>query len=488
MAAQTLMLQGTGSDVGKSILTAGLCRILANKGYSVSPFKPQNMSNNAAVTKEGGEIGRAQWLQARAARVEPSVHMNPVLLKPQTDIGAQVVVQGRMTRHAAACGYQLFKETLLPKVFESFDVVLSDNQYVIIEGAGSPAEVNLRANDIANMGFALPRKVPIVLVADIDRGGVIATLVGTYALLPPEERVLVAGFIINKFRGDVSLFANGISIVEKETGWPCFGVLPFLPCVKRLPAEDAVILEKPIAPNEKTIHIAVPMLSRIANFDDLDPLRAEPNVSVDFCRPGKPLPSSADLIIIPGTKSTLSDLQFLKEQGWDIDIAAHVRQKKPVLGLCGGYQILGKLISDPLGIEGPPEQAQGLGLLDVETLLASEKSVTEVSGYTIDGVIPVSGYEIHVGKTTGADCDRPLFTVDGRSVGAQSIDGLVQGCYLHGIFNADSFRESYLNNLRSGSAGRIQFESEVDSALNELAGAMMQHLDIEAMIAIAREV
>lgn len=324
--AKAIMFQGTGSDVGKSVIVAGLCRAFWRRGLNVLPFKPQNMSNNAAVTPGGGEIGRAQWLQALACGVNPTVHMNPVLLKPQSDQGAQLVVHGKVRGHYLARDYQGAKKDLLAAVMTSFDILKKDADLVIVEGAGSPAEVNLRQNDIANMGFAVEADCPVVLIGDIDRGGVIASIVGTEVLLDQEDHRMIVGFLINKFRGDIRLFDEGLKITAEKSGWRSFGVVPFLPEVAKLPAEDAVALSQPPTKLTGKIHIAVPMLSRISNFDDFDPLKAEPDVFLDMVPPGKPIPKSADLIILPGTKSTIADLEFLRGQGWDIDILSHHRQ------------------------------------------------------------------------------------------------------------------------------------------------------------------
>ena len=350
MNGRALMLQGTGSDVGKSVLVAGLCRALSHRGLVVRPLKPQNMSNNAAVADDGGEIGRAQWLQAKACGVPPSVHMNPVLLKPQSDTGAQVVVLGKLAEVQEARAYQNRKAAFLETILESFATLKRQADLVLVEGAGSPAEVNLRANDIANMGFALPTETPVLLVADINRGGVIAALVGTHALLPAAERDLIKGYVINQFRGDQSLFDDGLAAISARTGWPSLGVVPHLPCVRRLPAEDAVALERPERAAAGRLRVATVMLPHIANFDDLDPLKEEADVELIFCPPGEALPAGLDLIVLPGTKSTLSDLRALKANGWHIDIQAHVRQGGMVLGICGGYQMLGRQVHDPAGI------------------------------------------------------------------------------------------------------------------------------------------
>ena len=354
MAARVLMFQGTGSDVGKSLIVAGLARALVARGLRVLPFKPQNMSNNAAVTEDGGEIGRAQALQARAARVPPSVHMNPVLLKPQSEVGAQIVVQGRVHGRATAAEYQRMKPDLMPFVMESFAALKASADIVLVEGAGSASEVNLRANDIANMGFARAAEAPVVLIGDIDRGGVIASLAGTKAVIDADDARLIRGFIVNKFRGDPTLFADGMARIEAATGWEALGLVPYFPEARLLPAEDALALDaaRPAKPGAR-LKIAVPILPHIANFDDLDPLDAEPAVDLVRVRPGEALPGDADLVILPGSKATIAGLAALREAGFDIDIAAHLRRGGMVLGLCGGYQMLGRAIHDPRGIEGP---------------------------------------------------------------------------------------------------------------------------------------
>ena len=384
MARRTpaLMLQGTGSDVGKSLLVAGLARALTRRGLAVRPFKPQNMSNNAAVTEDGGEIGRAQALQARACGVRPSSDMNPVLLKPQSEQGAQVVVEGRVLRSVSAGDYQALKPRLLPRVLAAFERLAQAADIVLVEGAGSAAEINLRDGDIANMGFAEAADVPVVLVGDIDRGGVIAALAGTHLLLAPPERARLRGYIINKFRGDPRLFEGALAPLSERTGLSCLGIVPFLAAARDLPAEDGVALDgwaRPVA-RDGALRIVVPRLPRIANFDDLDPLVAEPGVALDLVAPGRALPL-ADLILLPGSKATLADLAALRAEGWDIDILAHARRGGAVLGICAGYQMLGRGIADPRGIEGPAGAAPGLGLLDVETVLASDKILVEAHGH-----------------------------------------------------------------------------------------------------------
>ncbi|MEM6727966.1 MAG: cobyric acid synthase, partial [Pseudomonadota bacterium] len=374
--AKALMIQGAGSNVGKSILVAGLCRLLAQRGARVAPFKPQNMSNNAAVTEDGGEIGRAQALQALAAGVAPRVDMNPVLLKPESEVGAQVIVHGQRLTTAKARAYGKLKSTLMPRVLESFQRLAQAHDWIIVEGAGSPAEVNLRAGDIANMGFAEAACVPVVLIGDIDRGGVIAQLVGTQAVLDPADAKRIRAFAINKFRGDPTLFAEGMDVISEATGWAPLGIIPWFEEAWKLPAEDIMDLKR-AAPKSASsgpkLKIAVPRLPRIANFDDLDPLSAEPGVEIDIVEHGRAVPGDADLVILPGSKSTIADLAAFRAEGWDIDLTAHVRRGGHVLGICGGYQMMGRAIDDPMGIEGPPGRVGGLGLLDVETVMAPEK-------------------------------------------------------------------------------------------------------------------
>ncbi len=489
--ARALMLQGTGSDVGKSLLAAGLLRAYAKRGLSVAPFKPQNMSNNAAVAEDGGEIGRAQALQARAAGRAPSIHMNPVLLKPQSETGAQVVVQGRVEGIARARAYHALKPKLLPRVMESFARVAATADLVLIEGAGSPAEVNLRAGDIANMGFAEAAGVPVVLVGDIERGGVIAAIVGTCALLGESERRLVKGYVVNKFRGDASLFAGGVEIINERTGLVCFGVVPHFAPARLLPQEDAMALDAGAAgaAANGALKIAVPRLSRIANFDDLDPLIAETGVAVDMVEPGRPLPADADAVVIPGSKATLADLGLIRDQGWDIDIAAHRRRGGLVVGLCGGYQMLGRRVADPGGIEGPAGEAPGLGMLDVETVLEGDKTLTDAAGTDAVTGAAVKGYEMHIGVTQGPDCARPWLTLaDGRSDGARSADGRVMGTYLHGLFAADAFRHAFLGRLRRGEFAGAAFEARIDETLDALAAHLEAHLDLDAMLAAAAPV
>ncbi|MBV9511251.1 MAG: cobyric acid synthase [Caulobacteraceae bacterium] len=485
-----LMLQGCGSDVGKSVLVAGLCRLFANRGLTVRPFKPQNMSNNAAVTADGGEIGRAQALQALACRTPANVHMNPVLLKPQSDVGAQVIVRGRVQASMTARDFQARKAALLAVAVESFRTLEAEADLVLVEGAGSPAEINLRAGDIANMGFAHAADAPVVLIGDIDRGHVIAALVGAHAVLDAADRGRIKGFLINKFRGDPNLFDTGRREIADRTGWPDLGMVPWLSAARRLPAEDAVVLERVHADGGgRKAKVVVPLLPRIANFDDFDPLKAEPDVDFAFVPPGQALPGDAALVILPGTKSTLADLAFLRAQGWDIDLAAHVRRGGRVLGVCGGFQMLGRRIADPQGLEGPPGEAAGLGLLDVETVMSPAKTLRQVCGALVDGGAAFTGYEIHIGETRGPALDRPLLRrEDGAVEGAVSADGRIAGAYVHGLFDEGAARAALLAPLLHPlglAATGCDHGPAVEAALDEIAETLARSLDIEALSRIA---
>lgn len=478
-----VMLQGTGSDVGKSVLVAGLCRALANRGLRVRPFKPQNMSNNAAVTADGGEIGRAQATQALAARVRPSVDMNPVLLKPQGDRTSQLVVRGHVRGILRAAQWRQGREGLLDEVLASYRRLQAEADIVVIEGAGSPAEINLRAGDIANMGFARAAGVPVVLVGDIDRGGVIASLVGTRAVIDPVDAAMIHGFLVNKFRGDPALFSDGYHAIAERTGWRGFGVVPWLADAARLPSEDAVVLQQSQAPRADRVLVACPITAHIANFDDLDPLRLEPDVEVVMVPPGKPIPAEAALIVLPGSKATIADLRFLRAQGWDVDIRAHHRRGRPVLGLCGGYQMLGRSIADPEGVEGPAERVEGLGLLAVDTVLGGDKALAEVRG-TANGAA-FEGYEIHLGRTSGRDTARPAVRFeDGRTDGAVSADGLVTGSYVHGLLGLAEQRRAWLARIGVAGSGP-DHSASVDRALDSIAAELEQHVDIDALIALS---
>jgi adenosylcobyric acid synthase len=476
-----IMIQGAGSNVGKSLLVAGLCRHFTRAGLTVRPFKPQNMSNNAAVAT-GGEIGRAQALQARACRVRPHVDMNPVLLKPESDTGAQVIVRGQRLTTVRAKDYAALKPQLMAPVLDSFRRLQAEADLVIVEGAGSPAEVNLRAGDIANMGFARAADVPVILTGDIDRGGVIAQLVGTQAVLDPADAAMIKGFLINKFRGDPRLFDDGYRLIEARTGWPGLGVIPWFPDAHRLPAEDAADLGG--TRGTGGFLIAVPHLNRIANFDDLDPLAQEPGVTLKIIAPGRPLPVEADLIILPGSKATIADLTQFRAQGWDIDLAAALRRGARVLGLCGGYQMLGREIADPAGIEGRPGSVPGLGLLDLTTVMTPDKRVTETTAHHPASNTRVKGYEIHLGRSDGPDRARPMFLVQGQPEGAVRADGRVMGSYLHGMFTEDAFRRAFLASL-GATAGTESYDQTVEDTLDALADHLVAHVDCDRLLQLA---
>ncbi|MBO9444532.1 cobyric acid synthase [Ruegeria sp. R14_0] len=479
---RSIMIQGTGSNVGKSVLVAGLARAFTRRGLRVAPFKPQNMSNNAAVSENGGEIGRAQALQARAARRATHTDMNPILLKPETDTGAQIIVQGQRAGTMKAGDYRKDKSKLLGAALESFNRLCSDADLVLIEGAGSPAETNLRKGDIANMGFACAAGVPVILVGDIHRGGVIAQIVGTQAVLDAEDLKMIRGFAVNRFKGDVSLFDEGRDDIAERTGWPCLGVVPWFHDAWKLPAEDMMDIR---SHSGGACKVVVPQLERMANFDDLDPLSAEPGVSVEIVPAGRALPGDADLVLLPGSKSTIGDLAYFRAQGWDVDIYAHVRRGGHVLGLCGGYQMLGKTIADPDGVDGRPGTVEGLGLLDVETVMAGQKQVKLTSARALDGGEPVSGYEIHMGRTEGPDCARAWLEVDGRPEGAVNASGRIRGSYLHGIFSSDTFRASYLSQL--GVQSNLSYEDGVEDTLDALADHLERTMDLDHLLALAEQ-
>jgi adenosylcobyric acid synthase len=479
-----VMFQGTGSNVGKSTIVAGVARALVRRGLGVVPFKPQNMSNNAAVTVDGGEIGRAQALQARAARRQPIIDFNPVLLKPEADTASQVIVHGKRTGVIRGGEFGLRKRELMPAVLDSFRRLSQQADIILVEGAGSPAEINLRLDDITNMGFAEAADVPVVLIGDIDRGGVIASLVGTHTVLPPSDRSRIFGFLINKFRGDLGLFKDGIQSIEMLTGWTGVGIIPWLPQAAWLPAEDALDFAKPRALQDNTITVAVPMLARIANFDDLDPLGLEPNVRLVFVRPGQPLPAEASVVIIPGSKATIADLAFFREQGWDIDLYGHVRRGGVVLGLCGGFQMLGQSILDEQGIEGPPATVEGLRLLDVVTVINLDKTIARVAGHHCGTQTEILGYEIHLGRTEGPDCDRPVLQIGDRPEGACSANGRVQGTCVHGLFASDRFRRAWLDSF--GISSELAYEQKVEAALEALADHVERHVDLNAILSIAQ--
>jgi adenosylcobyric acid synthase len=482
--AKALMFMGTGSDVGKTTIVAGLCRAFANRGIRVAPFKPQNMSNNAAVTADGGEIGRAQALQARAARRETLTAMNPVLLKPEHESGAQLVVRGKRVASYTAREYWRLRGELLPQVLAAYRELAADADLVLVEGAGSASEVNLRSSDIANFGFAQAADVPVVLVGDIDRGGVIASLIGTFSVIAPEDAALIRATLVNKFRGDTALFVDGTAFIARRTNVPCLGPVPFFPGASRLPAEDSLALDAgPSRSAGGPYLIAVPRLPRIANFDDFDPLRAEPGVTVLMVEPGQPIPQAADLIIIPGSKATRADLAALRAAGWDIDIRAHHRAGKPILGICAGYQMLGRTIEDAAGVEGVPGTSEGLGLLEVDTVLGTVKQLKVERATHLGTGLTLQGYHMHMGITSGPDTSRPFAKVGEIPDGAQSKSELVVGTYMHGIFSSDAFRHAFLN-----MASTIRQDDEVEKALDGLAGHLEQHLDLDHLLALADEV
>jgi len=485
MGASALMVMGTGSDVGKSLLVAGLCRAFANRGLSVAPFKPQNMSNNAAVTADGGEIGRAQALQARAARLLPLTAMNPVLLKPEHESGAQVILRGQRLGSMPARQYFAERARLLPDVLAAFNELAMTHDLVLVEGAGSASEVNLRANDIANFGFARALNLPVLLAGDIQRGGVIAALVGTLAVIAPEDAALVVATLVNKFQGDPSLFADGQRFIAERTGLPCMGPVPYFEDARRLPAEDVLALEAVAPAGAGPFRIVVPRLPRIANFDDLDPLRAEPGVSLTIVAPGAPLPK-ADLIIIPGSKATRADLAVLRREGWDIDILAHARAGGAVLGICGGYQMLGETIADPSGVEGDPGESPGLGLLEVRTEMDVTKQLRLDTARHLASGEALSGYQMHMGVTQGAAGARPFAEVAGVPEGAQSANGRIMGTYLHGLFAADGFRRAFLSGLGADPDPELDYAQSIETVLDALAAHLERSLDLDGVLALAR--
>ncbi|MGV8892206.1 MAG: cobyric acid synthase [Burkholderiaceae bacterium] len=443
---RTLMVQGTTSDAGKSTVVAALCRLLAREKVRVVPFKPQNMALNSAVTLDGGEIGRAQALQARAAGLEPHTDMNPVLLKPSSDTGAQVIIHGHVRADMNARDYHQYKTIAMAAVLESHQRLLAGFDVVLVEGAGSPAEINLRERDIANMGFAEAVDCPVILVADIDRGGVFAHFVGTLACLSDSERARIIGFVINRFRGDISLLEPGLDWLEQQTGKPVLAVLPYLHGLF-LDAEDAI---QPGQTSGGKFRIVVPVFPRISNHTDFDALRAHPDVNLIFVGPGHAIPP-ADLIILPGSKNTRADLDWLKAQGWQDALTKHVRYGGKLIGICGGYQMLGQSVTDPHGVEGAAGVTPALGLLDIDTLLTKDKHLSQVTGHCAfvdtyidanadaNAKIPVEGYEIHMGISHGPALARPVFIInDGiqsRPEGARSTDDQILGTYLHGLFD-----------------------------------------------------
>jgi len=477
-AQRTMMVQGTTSGAGKTTLVAGLCRLLARRGLRVTPFKPQNMALNSAVAQDGGEIARAQALQARAARVAPRTDMNPVLLKPVSDTRAQLVVAGKACAELEAGDYQAWKPRLLQPVLEAYGRLHADFDAVIVEGAGSPAEINLREHDIANMGFAESVDCPVVLVADIDRGGVFAHLLGTLDCLAVSERARVAGLVINRFRGERSLLEPGIEWLEARTGKPVLGVLPFLHGLA-LEAEDA-LPERAVAPDDVVFRVAVPVFPRISNHTDLDALRMHPGVDVRFVGPGEAFPA-ADLVVLAGSKNVRADLEFLRAQSWDKAILRHLRYGGKVIGLCGGMQMLGVSIRDPLGIEGKPGESRGLGLLDLETTLEPRKMLRNVSGVVFPGrdrSARFEGYEIHMGVTRGPALEMPAVLMNGLPDGALSEDDRVLGTYAHGIFDRPEACAALLDWAGFGEARGVDLDARREASFERLADCLEANLDL----------
>ncbi|MBF0179361.1 MAG: cobyric acid synthase [Magnetococcales bacterium] len=476
------MIQGTSSDAGKSLLVTALCRLLHRHGIRVAPFKPQNMALNSAVTVDGGEIGRAQAIQAAACALPPHTDMNPILLKPNSEIGAQVIVQGRAIANLAAREYHHFKPTALRYALESFRRLAATHQVILVEGAGSPAEVNLRANDIANMGFAEAVDCPVVIVGDIDRGGLFAQFVGTREILSPVERARVGGWIVNKFRGDPSLLQPGIAWLEEKTGIPALGILPFLPDLY-LPAEDSFF---PVALPDKPatgLRVIVPRLPRISNHTDLDPLRLHPGVQLIWVQAGEPIPAG-DLIILPGSKSVCADLAWLRQWGWEEAIRRHVRYGGKVLGICGGFQMLGEWLDDSLGVEGPPRRDPGLGLLAMTTTFTREKTLLDARGRLAIGDAPVQGYEIHMGVSSGPALERPGFYVMEKPHGALSGDDRILGGYLHGLFDLPDACSALLGWAGMRERRGVDLAREQEASFERMADWAAAHLDLAGIFAL----
>ena len=475
------MVQGTTSDAGKTTLVAGLCRVLRRRGVSVAPFKPQNMALNSAVTADGGEIGRAQALQAQAAGIAPSVDLNPILLKPNSDIGAQVIIHGKAVANMDARAYHDYKRIALDAVLASHSRLAAQYRAVIVEGAGSPAEINLRSNDIANMGFAEAVDCPVILIADIDRGGVFAHLVGTLELLSPSEQERVRGFVINRFRGDIKLLESGLTWLERRTGKPVLGVLPYLRGL-HLDAEDGISRDAPAHRGE--LRVVVPVLPRISNHTDFDPLRRHPQVDFRFVGPDE-APPPADLVILPGSKSVRADLAHLRARGWDTYLQHHLRYGGRVIGICGGFQMLGTRIADPLGLEGMAGESAGFGWFDLHTALEADKQLRNVTGsLLLEDKSDVRGYEIHAGVSTGAALARPLLNLGTHKDGAISEDGQVLGTYVHGVFDAPEALLALLRWAGVRDAQRIDVNAQRETALELLADTMEQHLDLDAVFAL----
>ena len=474
----TLMVQGTTSDAGKSTLVTALCRWARRQGISVAPFKAQNMALNSAVTADGGEIGRAQAVQAQAAGLQPHTDMNPVLLKPNSDMGAQVIIHGRAIGNMQALTYHGYKPVAMTAVLESHARLQARHELVLVEGAGSPAEINLRAGDIANMGFAEAVDCPVILIADIDKGGVFAHLVGTLELLSPSEQARVRGFVINRFRGDIALLKPGLDWLERRTGKPVLGVLPYLMDF-HLEAEDAVDTRQQ-AKDDEALRVVVPVLPRISNHTDFDPLRLHPQVQLTFVGPGQTIPPS-DLIILPGSKSVCADLARLREQGWDKAIVRHLRYGGKILGICGGLQMLGRQVHDPHGLEGVAGSSEGLALLDFETVLEPEKQLRNVRGQLCLEQAPVSGYEIHAGVSRGPGLNGAVQLDDGRSDGGLSADGQVFGTYLHGLFEQPQAFAALLRWAGLSEVQAVDYQALRERDIERLADQVELHLDTEQL-------
>ncbi|MES1924220.1 cobyric acid synthase [Salinisphaera sp. T31B1] len=477
MPASTLMIQGTASDAGKSTLVAGLGRAWRRRGVAVAPFKPQNMSLNSAVSVDGGEIARAQALQAAACGLAPTIDMSPVLIKPSSDTGAQVIVHGRPIGDMAASAYHDYKHVAMAAVLASHARLSAAYERVLVEGAGSPAEINLRENDIANMGFAEAVDCPVLLVADIDKGGVFAQIVGTLELLSASERARVCGFVINRFRGDIGLLQPGLDWLTRRTGKPVFGVLPYLQGL-HLDAEDAIACDQRLA-GDRPFVVQVPAVPRISNHTDVDALRAHPGVDLRWVGPGD-TPGPADLIVLPGSKNVRADLAWLEQRGWPAHIRRHLRYGGRVLGICGGYQMLGKTIADPQGVEDTPGTSPGLGWLDIDTELTGHKHLANVAGRLFDET-PVSGYRIHCGSTRGAGLARPLVRLDTGPDGAISVDGQIAGCYLHGLFDTAPACDALLAWAGLESGGAVDQQALREGELDRLADAVEAAIDLDTL-------
>ena len=483
----TLMVQGTTSDAGKSALVTGLCRLLHRRGVSVAPFKPQNMALNSAVTHNGGEIGRAQALQAIAAGVEPHTDMNPVLLKPNSDIGAQIIINGHSVGEMNAVDYHAYKPKVMDAIMSAWQRLEDQYDLVLVEGAGSPAEINLRENDVANMGFAEKANCPVIIIADIDKGGVFAHLYGTLALLSASEQQRVRGFVINRFRGDIKLLEPGLKWLEEKTGKPVLGVLPFLHGL-HLEAEDAIMSDQTLAGDNPTLNIAVPVLTRTSNQTDFDPLRLHPEIDIQFVGKGQAIPA-CDLIIIPGTKNTRADMDYLCSNQWDHQTLKHLRYGGKVMGICGGFQMLGNMIHDPDGVEGIKGSSQGLGLLDIETTIARQKQLRQVHGtlhFPNQSAVDVSGYEIHAGITTGLAMTEHVIQLEHHKDGLVSVDGQVFGTYLHGIFEEPAACNAILKWAGWETAKAFDYQEQREAGINRMADAVENHLDISQLLQLIK--